>query len=128
MRHRKSGRKLGRNASQRKALLSNQAKSLIEHERITTTVPKAKELRRFVEPLVTRAKESSVHGKRQAFAKLQDRPAVSKLFDELGPRFRDRKGGYTRILKAGYRDGDNAPMAVIEFVDRPEAAEGADAD
>ncbi|HKJ70286.1 MAG TPA: 50S ribosomal protein L17 [Gammaproteobacteria bacterium] len=121
MRHRKSGRKLGRTAAQRKALLSNQAKSLIEHERITTTVPKAKELRRFVEPMVTKAKESSVHRKRQAFAKLQDRSAVSKLFDELAPRYGQRNGGYTRILKAGYRDGDNAPLAVIEFVDRPEA-------
>jgi len=123
MRHRKSGRKLGRTAAKRKALISNQAKSLIEHERITTTVPKAKELRRFVEPMVTKAKESSVHRKRQAFAKLQDRSAVSKLFDELAPRYAKRPGGYTRILKAGYRDGDNAPMAVIEFVDRPEAAE-----
>ena len=123
MRHRKSGRKLNRTASQRKALMSNQAKSLIEHERITTTVPKAKELRRFVEPMLTKAKEPSVHRKRQAFAKLQDRKAVSKLFDELAPRFEQRPGGYTRILKAGFRDGDNAPMAVIEFVDRPEGAE-----
>ena len=121
MRHRKSGRKLGRTAAERKAMISNQAKSLIEHERITTTVPKAKELRRFVEPLVTKAMDSSVHRKRQAFAKLQDRSAVSKLFDELAPRYSQRPGGYTRILKAGYRDGDNAPMAVIEFVDRPEA-------
>jgi large subunit ribosomal protein L17 len=128
MRHRKAGRKLGRNATQRKAMISNQAKSLIEHERITTTVPKAKELRRFVEPLVTKAKDASVHRKRQAFAKLQDRGAVSKLFDELAPRYDKRPGGYTRILKAGYRDGDNAPMAVIEFVDRPESAEAADAD
>ncbi|MFB6259822.1 MAG: 50S ribosomal protein L17 [Thiohalorhabdaceae bacterium] len=123
MRHRKSGRKLKRSASERKALLSNQAKSLIEHESITTTVPKAKELRRYVEPLVTKAKESSVHRKRQAFGKLQDRKAVAKLFDELGPRYSQRPGGYTRILKAGYRDGDNAPMAVIEFVHRPEAGD-----
>lgn len=123
MRHRNSGRKLKRSSSQRKALLSNQAKSLIEHERITTTVPKAKELRRYVEPMVTKAKEASVHRKRQAFSKLQDRKAVAKLFDEIGPRYGQRPGGYTRILKAGYRDGDNAPMAVIEFVDRPEASE-----
>ncbi|MFA9459668.1 50S ribosomal protein L17 [Thiohalorhabdus methylotrophus] len=123
MRHRKSGRKLNRRASQRKALLTNQAKSLIEHERITTTVPKAKELRRFVEPMITKAKENTVHRKRLAFSKLQDRGAVGKLFDELGPRFQERAGGYTRILKAGYREGDNAPMAIIELVDRPEGAE-----
>lgn len=125
MRHGKSGRKLKRNASHRKAMLSNQAKSLIEHERITTTVPKAKELRRYVEPLITKAKESSVHRKRLVFKKLQDRRAVSKLFDDLGPRFKDRPGGYTRILKAGFRDGDSAPLAVIELVDRPQA-EGAE--
>jgi len=120
MRHRQSGRKLQRPAAKRRSLLANQAKSLIEHERITTTVPKAKELRRYLEPLITRAKESSVHRKRLAFAKLQDRRAVSKLFDELGPRYRERPGGYTRILKAGYRTGDSAPLAVIELVDRPE--------
>ncbi|HKJ87381.1 MAG TPA: 50S ribosomal protein L17 [Gammaproteobacteria bacterium] len=121
MRHRKSGRKLNRRASQRKALITNQAKSLIEHERITTTVPKAKELRRYVEPLITKAKESSVHRKRLAFSKLQDRDIVRKLFDDLGPRYQDRPGGYTRILKAGFREGDNAPLAIIELVDRPEA-------
>lgn len=123
MRHRQSGRKLQRPAAKRRSLLANQAKSLIEHERITTTVPKAKELRRYLEPLITRAKESSVHRKRLAFAKLQDRRAVSKLFDELGPRYQERPGGYTRILKAGYRTGDSAPLAVIELVDRPEGPE-----
>ncbi len=124
MRHGKSGRKLKRSTAHRKAMLSNQAKSLIEHERITTTVPKAKELRRYVEPLITKAKESSVHRKRLAFKKLQDRGAVRKLFDELGPRYKDRPGGYTRILKAGFRHGDSAPMAVIELVERsqPEAS------
>jgi len=123
MRHRKSGRKLNRDAAHRKAMLSNQAKSLIEHERITTTLPKAKELRRMVEPMITKAKDASVHRKRMAFSKLQDRQAVSKLFDELAPRYSNRPGGYTRIVKAGYRHGDNAPMAVVELVDRPEGAE-----
>lgn len=123
MRHRKSGRKLNRDAAHRKAMLSNQAKSLIEHERITTTLPKAKELRRMVEPMITKAKDSSVHRKRMAFSKLQDRQAVSKLFDELAPRYANRPGGYTRIVKAGYRHGDNAPLAVVELVDRPEGAE-----
>lgn len=123
MRHRKSGRKFNRRASQRKAMLTNQVKSLIEHERITTTVPKAKELRREVEPMITKAKENSVHRKRLAFKKLQDRTAVGKLFDEIAPRYKERAGGYTRILKAGYREGDNAPMAIIELVDRPQAAE-----
>ena len=104
-------------------MLSNQAKSLIEHERITTTLPKAKELRKVVEPMITKAKEDSVHRKRMAFAKLQDRKAVSKLFDELAPRYASRPGGYTRIMKAGYRHGDNAPLAVVELVDRPEADE-----
>lgn len=122
MRHRKSGRKLNRNASHRKAMLANQAISLIREERITTTLPKAKELRSYVEPLVTKAKEPSLHRKRQAIGRLGDRQVVSKLFDELGPRYQQRNGGYTRILKAGYRDGDNAPLAVIEFVDRPEGA------
>lgn len=117
MRHGKSGRKLKRNASHRKALLSNQAKSLIEHERIQTTEPKAKELRRYVEPLITKAKEPSVHQKRTVFGKLQDKGVVRKLFHEVAPRFRNRPGGYTRIIKAGYRDGDSAPMAIIEFVD-----------
>ncbi len=118
MRHRQSGRKLKRNAAQRRSLLANQAKSLIEHERITTTVPKAKELRRYLEPLITRAKEATVHRKRLAFAKLQSRRAVVKLFDELGPRYRERPGGYTRILRAGHRKGDSAPLAVIELVER----------
>jgi len=121
MRHRKSGRKLNRDAAHRKAMLSNQAKSLIEHERITTTLPKAKELRKVVEPMITKAKEDSVHRKRMAFAKLQDRKAVSKLFDVLAPRYASRPGGYTRIMKAGYRHGDNAALAVVELVDRPEA-------
>lgn len=122
MRHRKAGRKLNREASHRKAMLANQAKSLIREERITTTLPKAKELRSYVEPLVTKAKEPSLHRKRQVVGRLGDRQVVSKLFDVLGPRYQQRAGGYTRILKAGYRDGDNAPLAVIEFVDRPELA------
>jgi len=124
MRHRQSGRKLKRNAAKRRGLLANQAKSLIEHERITTTVPKAKELRRYLEPLITRAKEATVYRKRLAFAKLQSRKAVVKLFDELGPRYRERPGGYTRILKTGHRKGDSAPMAVIELIDRPSESGG----
>lgn len=117
MRHGKSGRKLKRNASHRKALLANQAKSLIEHGRIRTTEPKAKELRRYVEPLITKAKEPTVHQKRVVFSKLQDKPAVRKLFDDVAPRFQNRPGGYTRVIKAGYRDGDSAPMAIIELVE-----------
>ena len=119
MRHLKSGRKLNRNSSHRKAMFKNLSIALIEHEIIKTTLPKAKELRRHIEPLITLAKVDSVHNRRQAFAKLRSDAAVAKLFNELGPRYADRPGGYTRILKAGNRPGDNAPVAYMEFVDRP---------
>ena len=118
MRHRKSGRHLNRTSAHRKAMFSNMAASLIEHEIIKTTVPKAKELRRVAEPLITLAKEDTVANRRLAFARLRSKAAVGKLFSELGPRFQDRPGGYTRILKAGYRAGDAAPIAYIELVDR----------
>ena len=120
MRHRKSGRALGRNSSHRKAMLSNMAVSLMRHEVIKTTLPKAKELRRVAEPLITMAKSDSVHKRRQAFARLRDREVVTKLFKELGPRYQNRPGGYLRILKAGYRRGDQAPLALVELVDRPQ--------
>jgi len=123
MRHMKSGRKLNRNSSHRKAMFSNMASSLIEHEIIKTTVPKAKELRRVAEPLITLAKEDSVAHRRQAFDSLRDRKVVTKLFNELGPRYGDRPGGYLRIMKCGYRAGDNAPMAYVELVDRPSEQE-----
>ena len=119
MRHMKSGRKLNRNSSHRKAMFSNMASSLIEHEIIKTTVPKAKELRRVAEPLITLAKEDSVAHRRQAFDRLRNRDVVTKLFNELGPRYVDRPGGYLRIMKCGFRAGDNAPMAYVELVDRP---------
>ncbi len=119
MRHMKSGRKLNRNSSHRKAMFSNMASSLIEHEIIKTTVPKAKELRRVAEPLITLAKEDSVAHRRLAFDRLRDREVVTKLFNELGPRYVDRPGGYLRIMKCGFRAGDNAPMAYVELVDRP---------
>jgi large subunit ribosomal protein L17 len=119
MRHRNSGRQLSRNSSHRSAMLKNMAVSLLRHEIIQTTVPKAKELRRVAEPLITMAKNDSVHRRRVAFARLRDRTTVTKLFNELGPRYRDRPGGYLRILKSGYRPGDNAPMAYVELVDRP---------
>jgi len=122
MRHRKSGRQLNRNSSHRKAMFRNMAVSLLEHEQIKTTVPKAKELRKVVEPLITMAKQASVANRRLAFARLRDRAAVSKLFDELGPHFDSRPGGYTRILKCGYRVSDNAPMAFVQLVDRDIAA------
>ncbi len=118
MRHRKSGRQLNRNSSHRKAMFSNMANSLFEHEIIKTTLPKAKELRRVAEPLITMAKEDSVAKRRLAFARLRDKAMVGKLFNELGPRYKERAGGYTRILKCGYRSGDAAPMAYIELVDR----------
>jgi len=121
MRHRKSGRKLNRNSSHRQAMFRNMAASLVEHEAIKTTLPKAKELRRVVEPLVTMSKEDNVAKRRLAFDRLRDKAAVGKLFKDLGPRYSTRPGGYTRILKIGNRPGDNAPMAIIEFVDRPEA-------
>ncbi|MCH1554617.1 MAG: 50S ribosomal protein L17 [Pseudomonadales bacterium] len=118
MRHRKSGKQLNRNASHRKAMFKNMTCSLVEHEVIKTTVPKAKELRRFAEPLITLAKEDSVANRRLAFARVGSKAVVGKLFSDLGPRFQDRPGGYTRILKAGFRAGDAAPMAYIELVDR----------
>ncbi len=119
MRHRESGRKLNRNSSHRRALFRNMTVSLVRHEAIKTTVPKAKELRRVAEPLVTLAKTDSVARRRLAYARLRDRGAVTKLFNELGPRYRDRPGGYLRILKCGYRVGDKAPMAIVELVSRP---------
>ena len=118
MRHRKSGRHLNRTSAHRKAMFSNMAASLIEHEIIKTTVPKAKELRRVAEPLITLAKRDTVANRRLAFARLRSKAAVGKLFTELGPRFEDRPGGYTRILKAGHRSGDAAPVAFIELVGR----------
>jgi large subunit ribosomal protein L17 len=121
MRHRKSGRQLNRNSSHRKAMFSNMANSLFEHEIIKTTLPKAKELRRVAEPLITMAKEDSVAKRRLAFDRLRDKAAVGKLFNELGPRYKERAGGYTRIMKCGFRPGDAAPMAYIELVDRPES-------
>ena len=119
MRHRHSGRQLNRNSPHRKAMMSNMATSLFSHEVIRTTLPKAKELRRYAEPLITLAKEDNVARRRQAFSKLRDKTSVSKLFTELGPRYKERPGGYTRILKCGFRPGDNAPMALLELVDRP---------
>lgn len=119
MRHRKSGRQLNRNSSHRQAMFKNMAVSLIEHEIIKTTLPKAKELRRVAEPLITLAKEDSVANRRLAFSRTRDKSAVGKLFGELGPRYQDRPGGYTRILKCGFRTGDSAPMAYVELVDRP---------
>jgi len=120
MRHRQSGRKLNRNSTHRKAMFSNMAASLLNHEVIKTTLPKAKELRRVAEPLITMAKTDSVHKRRLAFSRLRDRDVVTKLFNELGPRYKDRPGGYLRILKMGFRTGDKAPMALVELVDRPE--------
>ena len=123
MRHRKSGRHLNRNSSYRQALFRNLASALVSHEIIKTTLPKAKELRRVVEPLITLAKVDSVANRRLAFARIRNIETVAKLFNELGPRFAQRAGGYTRILKCGFRAGDNAPMAYIELVDRPEVVE-----
>jgi len=128
MRHSKSGRKLNRNSSHRKAMFSNMANSLFDHEIIKTTLPKAKELRRVAEPLITLAKNDSVANRRSAFSKLRDKAMVGKLFSELAPRYKDRPGGYTRILKCGFRSGDAAPMAYIELVDRPEDAVAVDED
>jgi large subunit ribosomal protein L17 len=122
MRHHKSGRKLNRNSSHRKAMFSNMTNSLFDHEIIKTTLPKAKELRRVAEPLITLAKSDSVANRRNAFSKMRDKEMVGKLFNELAPRYKDRPGGYTRILKCGFRSGDAAPMAYIELVDRPEDA------
>ena len=120
MRHRHSGRQLNRNSSHRKAMFRNMAVSLVEHELIKTTLPKAKELRSYAEPLITLAKKDSVANRRLAFDRTRDRSAVGKLFNELGPRYQDRPGGYIRILKCGYRSGDKAPMAYVELVDRPQ--------
>ena len=117
MRHRKSGRQLNRNSSHRKAMFQNMANSLFLHEAIKTTLPKAKELRRVVEPLITKAKSDSVANRRHVFSKLRDDAIVAKLFTELGPFYKDRPGGYVRILKAGFRTGDKAPMAVVQLVD-----------
>ena len=128
MRHRKSGRQLNRNSSHRQAMFKNMAGSLVKHEVIKTTLPKAKELRRVIEPLITMAKEDSVANRRLAFARTGDKEVVGKLFNELGPRYEARPGGYTRILKCGFRAGDKAPMAFIELVDRPEAQEEAAAE
>jgi len=122
MRHRLSGRQLGRNASHRKAMFRNMVTSLVEHELIKTTLPKAKELRRFAEPLITLAKIDSVANRRLAFARLNNKEAVGKLFSQLGPRYNTRPGGYVRILKCGFRAGDKAPMAYVELVDRPAKA------
>jgi large subunit ribosomal protein L17 len=121
MRHRKAGRKLNRTSSHREAMFKNMASSLFKHELIRTTLPKAKELRRVAEPLITMAGEDTVAKRRLAFARLRDKEAVGKLFTELGPRYRERPGGYVRILKCGFRAGDNAPMAYVELVDRPDA-------
>lgn len=126
MRHGKAKRKLNRTSSHRKAMFMNMSQALIKHEQIITTLPKAKELRPIVEKLVTLGKKGGLHGRRQAIAQIQDEPMVEKLFSELAERYKDRAGGYTRVLKAGFRKGDNAPMAVIEFIDRNEDARGQD--
>jgi large subunit ribosomal protein L17 len=128
MRHLKSGRKLNRDSAHRKAMFRNMASSLFANEIIKTTVPKAKELRRVAEPLITLAKEDSVAHRRLAFDRLRDRDVVTKLFNELGPRYAERPGGYLRIMKCGFRAGDNAPMAYVELVDRPRAEESAEAE
>jgi large subunit ribosomal protein L17 len=126
VRHRKAGRKLNRTASHRSALLSSLANALIKHEQIVTTLPKAKELRRVTDRLITLAKKGGLAARRLAFSRLRDEAMVAKLFGTLGPRYAERPGGYTRVLKAGFRYGDSAPLAVIELVDRDEAARGQD--
>lgn len=128
MRHRQSGRQLNRNSSHRKAMFQNMTNSLFRHELIKTTLPKAKELRRVAEPLITMAKEDSVHKRRLAFARMRDKEMVAKLFTELGPRYQSRPGGYLRIMKCGNRTGDNAPMAYVEMVDREAADSAGEAD
>ena len=125
MRHRQSGRKLNRTSSHRKSLFKNMAQALLKHEQIVTTLPKAKELKRVVEKLITLGKKGNLHSRRLAFNQIRDKDMVSQLFDSLAKRYSDRKGGYTRVLKAGFRYGDSAPMAVIELVDRDENAKGA---
>lgn len=126
MRHRKAGRKLNRTSTHRRALLASLANALIKHEQIATTLPKAKELRRVADRLITLAKRGDLHARRQAFARIRDDAMVSKLFDTLGPRYAERPGGYTRVMKAGFRYGDSAPMALIELVERDEGAKGLD--
>ena len=126
MRHRKAGRKLNRTAEHRKALFANMAAALIKHEQITTTLPKAKDLRRVTERLITLAKRGDLHARRLAISRLRDEKIVAKLFDTIGPRYKTREGGYTRVLKAGFRYGDSAPIAVIELVDRDVSAKGLD--
>jgi len=126
MRHRNQGRKLNRTAAHRSAMLSSLAAALIKHEQIATTLPKAKELRRVADRLITLAKRGNLHARRLAYARLRDEAMVAKLFDTLGPRYAGRPGGYTRVLKAGFRYGDSAPMAVIELVDRDPEAKGVD--
>jgi large subunit ribosomal protein L17 len=125
MRHGIAHRKLGRTTSHRKAMFANMSASLIEHEQIVTTLPKAKEMKPFMDKLITLAKRGDLHARRQAISKVRDVAQVGKLFETLGPRYSDRNGGYTRVLKAGFRHGDNAPMAVIELVDRDPSARGA---
>ena len=125
MRHRKSGRHFNRTSSHRKAMLQSLTNSLLRHEAIKTTLPKAKELRQVAEPLITRAKIDSVHNRRIVFARLRDKEIVGKLFTNLGPRYESRPGGYMRIIKCGFRTGDNAPMAYVELVDRPEEGDAA---
>ncbi|MBO9424939.1 MULTISPECIES: 50S ribosomal protein L17 [Stappiaceae] len=126
MRHGKSGRKLNRTASHRKAMFANMAASLIKHEQIVTTLPKAKEMKPIIDKLITLGKRGDLHARRQAISQIRDVAMVKKLFDTLGERYKDREGGYSRVLKAGFRYGDNAPMAVIELVDRDPEARGAD--
>ena len=120
MRHRKSGRRLGRDSSHRKAMYRNMVSSLIEHETIKTTLPKAKELRKVIEPLITLAKQDGASRRKLVFSRVRDKKAVGKLFEELGPRYKDRPGGYLRILKTGFRSGDSAPMALVQLLDQPE--------
>ena len=126
MRHRRSGRKLNKTPSHRKAMFANMAAALVKHEQIVTTLPKAKELRRVVDRLITLGKRGDLHARRQAISHMRDKAMVAKLFETLGPRYQDRSGGYTRVLKAGFRYGDSAPMAVIELVDRDPEARGQD--
>ena len=126
MRHGNAHRKLNRTAEHRRAMFANMCAALIKHEQITTTLPKAKDLRPIVEKLVTLGKRGDLHARRQAIAEIRDVPMVKKLFEVIGPRYKERNGGYTRIMKAGFRYGDNAPVAVIEFVDRDESAKGQD--
>ena len=126
MRHRRSGRKFNRTASHRKAMFANMAAALVKHEQIVTTLPKAKDLRSVVEALITLAKRGDLHARRVVASRLRDEATVVKLFETLGPRYQSRSGGYTRVLKAGFRYGDNAPLAVIELVDRDESAKGLD--